>query len=165
MLAFVSTLPGVTNLDFNLHCALPGPMLAWHRDIPFFFSQVPINSRADARACFLFMRATPSRTQTSLHCTVLLLAASTLVISMTQTTVTSRFVCMGCESRCMFHKSYPSVKAAKIHVNRHSPACKAAFGSSGWRPGVRTPWLAGLVRRGRRRMFGWYPVTSLRVSS
>ena len=26
----------------------------------------------------------------------------------------------------MFHKSYPSVKAAKIHVNRHSPACKAA---------------------------------------
>ena len=45
---------------------------------------------------------------------------------MTQTTVTSRFVCMGCESRGMFHKSYPSIKAAKIHVNRHSPMCKAA---------------------------------------
>ena len=26
----------------------------------------------------------------------------------------------------MFHKSYPSITAAKIHINRHSPACKAA---------------------------------------
>ena len=72
------------------------------------------------------MRETPSCSRTSLLCTVLLLAASILVNSMTQTTVTSRFVCMGCESRGMFHKSYPSIKAAKIHVNRHSPMCKAA---------------------------------------
>ena len=57
---------------------------------------------------------------------MLLLAASTLVNSMTQTTVTSLFVCMGYRSRCVFHKSNPSVKAAKIHVNRHSPICKAA---------------------------------------
>ena len=26
----------------------------------------------------------------------------------------------------MFHKSYQSVKAAKVHVNQHSPVCKAA---------------------------------------
>ena len=47
-------------------------------------------------------------------------------------------VCMGFENRCMF----------------------LAFGSSGWRPGVRTQWRAGLMRRVWRRMFG----TSLRVS-
>ena len=42
------------------------------------------------------------------------------------TTVTSLFVCMGYDNRCVFHKLNPSVKAAKIHVNRHSPICKAA---------------------------------------
>ena len=57
---------------------------------------------------------------------MLLLAASTLVNSMTQTTVTSLFVCMDYDSRGVFHKSNLSVKAAKIHVNRHSPICKAA---------------------------------------
>ena len=70
-------------------------------------------------------RETPSCSRTALLCTVLLLAASILVKSMTQTTVTSLFVCMGCESRCMFQKSW-NIKAAKIHVNRHSPMCKAA---------------------------------------
>ena len=70
-------------------------------------------------------RETPSCSRTALLCTVLLLAASILVNSMTQTTVTSLFVCMGCESRCMFQKSW-NIKAAKIHVNRHSPMCKAA---------------------------------------
>ena len=42
---------------------------------------------------------------------------------MTQTTVTSLFVCMDYDSRGVFHKSNLS---AKIHVNRHSPICKAA---------------------------------------
>ena len=49
-----------------------------------------------------------------------------IINSMTQTTVTSLFVCMDYDSRGVFHKSNLSVKAAKIHVNRHSPICKAA---------------------------------------
>ena len=35
-------------------------------------------------------------------------------------------LCKGFESSGMFHKSYPSVTAAKIHIILHSPACKAA---------------------------------------
>ena len=66
------------------------------------------------------------------------------------------FLCMGFESHGMFHKSYPSVTAAKIHVNRHSPACKeAALGFRELR--VET---TRLMRRIRRQMFG----TSRRVS-
>ena len=59
---------------------------------------------------------TPSCSRTAFLCTVLLLAPSTLVNSMT---VTSRFVCMGYDSRCVFQKSHLSVKTAKI-VNQHS---------------------------------------------
>ena len=58
---------------------------------------------------------------------------------------------MGCDSRSIFHKSYPSAKSAKIHVNRHSPMCKAAC--LGHRELVRAPWQAGLVRLGLRQMF------------
>ena len=63
------------------------------------------------------MRWTAQLLKESFLCAVLLMAASTLVNSMTQTTVTSLFVCMGYGSRGVFHKSNPFVKAAKFHVN------------------------------------------------
>ena len=79
-------------------------------------------------------------------------------MTLTQTTVTSRFVCMGMmgyESRSMFHKSYLSIKATKIHVNRHSPMCKAAgLGYRELRVESRRSDVMDLVRLGLRLMFG-----------
>ena len=81
------------------------------------------------------MRETPSRSGTAFLGTVLLLAASTLVNSMTQTTVTGRFVCMGYDSRVC---STSSIRPSSCQICQDS--CQSTFtdvqGSRSWLSGA-----------------------------